>query len=147
MAQLVQPQALQELRPGSQFLQALSRGPENFHRANISSYATPRWVLFRTAGDAVGTCAPMDQQQCNGEGFTNTAEQAYRTLLACSVVAPWMRPLPPLVQAARACGQVATALNQLDYTWRQATQGSDSNTDGVVPGASQHSNGRNGCIL
>lgn len=143
---MAQAPALSELQPGSGFLSALSRGSEVFHRANISSYADPRWVMFRLAGDSPLVCAPLDPS-CNGGGFAAAVEQTYNALRQCSVVAPWMRLLPLLVGAARQCGAAYAALDRLDLAWRQATQGSDATTDGIVPGASQHSNGRRGCVL
>jgi hypothetical protein len=121
-----------DMVPRSQYLNARNARPDAFTRAAIRSHAPPRWIMWRVAGDALGTCPP-EAEFCNGDALAGAANVGYSSLrgLAYFFATHYMHYLALEARGA------ADQMDYMDMQWSIMTTQGDPNTDGIVPGASQ----------
>ncbi len=117
---------LNDLQPGSAFLNNLNSASEPFTRAAIVGKSDGRWLEYRLAGDLF--CNP--DAWCGGRAATTYAEIVHDTFLALGFISYLEGDYPQ----AEAYTTTALDMDVIDNFWN-AIVGSPS--DGIVPTSSQ----------
>ena len=118
--------ALQDLVPGSSYLQSLNAQTEKFTQVGITSEPDIRWMPMRLAGDFL--CAP--DQPCGGRNVAVLTEFLYDYVQILYVEAWASGDLPD----ADYYMTIMNDMNNIDLFWYFLVGGP---SDGIVPNSSQ----------
>src|SRR6266540_786572 len=120
-----------DIQPGSPYLNTLNSHSEGFARAGIQDYSWDKWTLFRMIGDSKpGTFG-------DGRRLVKDVDRTYHFAIKCAVVSGifgfvWHGSW----RVTAACASFAAQLKGVDLVYKALSVPHESG-DGAVPGSSQ----------